>query len=236
MHLFAFLRISGRGLSRYESLVLKSPALCELAKELKFFNKYIEETETKISERTVETASHAARITHKLSQVHYLMVDRINLAIEHPHFPKHMAALSHINQLDFSSPTPTRLSQLARMLVGLRNLSTLYLEVPIIADPNSIPLPNPCYSAKSCLTRLDLDIRPGGHLLLGWLAKAESFTKLLQVLDVTLEDQTLASDVTSIMQALQSLLVTCAGHLEEWHFWAKLQPDDSTVVPRGNLF
>ena len=102
MHLFAFLRISGRGLSRYESLVLKSPTLCEFSQELKFFNKYIEETETKISERTVETASHAVRITHKLSQVHYLVVDRINLAIEHPHFPKHMAALSHINQLDFS--------------------------------------------------------------------------------------------------------------------------------------
>ena len=110
-------------------------------------------------------------------------MDTINLAIEHPQFSKHVAALT-INQLVFCARVPTRLSQLARMLVGLKNLSALFLDVHIIVDSDPLPVPTPCYTTKSSLTKLDLVVQLGGELLLEWLVKSKSFTTSLQTLDV----------------------------------------------------
>ena len=66
MHLFAFLRISGKGLSQYKVLILKTPILCDFAKDFHFYNEYVETSENRISHQTVETASHVVRIAHKL--------------------------------------------------------------------------------------------------------------------------------------------------------------------------
>ena len=137
--------------------------------------------------------------------------------------------------MDFMSPTPTKLSQLARILLGLKNLSTLYLEVPIIVDSNPLPLPTPCYATKSSLTTLDLDIPPGGHLLVDWLVKAKSFTTSLQILYVRLEDQIPQSEIALVMQGVQSLLDNCTGSLKVWYFLAKIQVDDLSSVPKGNV-
>ena len=81
MHLFAFLRITGNGLSQYEALILKTPILCTFAKELKFYNQYVDSSKTKVAGKTIETASHAVRVSHKLSNVQYLLMHHINLAI-----------------------------------------------------------------------------------------------------------------------------------------------------------
>ena len=179
MHLFAFLRITGKGLSQYAAMLHVSPILCKVAKELKFYNRYVDQSKTKITSQTIETASHAVRISHKLTELHYLHIQHINLAVEHPRFSRHVSALRNITKLDFSTFTPASLSQLARTLVGLKSLSNIYLKVPIIVDPNPLPLPSPCYSTKSSLTKLDLSILPGGHLLVDWLVRAESFTTSL---------------------------------------------------------
>ena len=146
-----------------------------------------------------------------------------------------MTALQNINRLEFYSHTPTKLSQLARILLGLKNLSTLSLSAPIIVDSNPLPLPTPCYATKSSLTRLDLDIQPGGHLLVDWLVKAKSFTTSLQILGVTLEDQISQSEIALVMPGVQRLLDNCTGSLKEWHFWAKIQVDDLSSVPKGNV-
>ena len=234
MHLFSFLRISGNGLSQYGTLILKTPILCTFAKELKFYNQYVDNFKTKIIDKTIETASHAVRIAHKLPNVRYLLVTDINLALEHPQLHKHVAALA-INEMDFLSPTPTKLSQLARILLGLKNLSTLSLRVPIIVDSNPLPLPTPCYATKSSLTRLDLVIQPGGHLLVDWLVRAKSFTTSLQILDVRLEAQIPQSEIALVMQGVQRLLDNCTGSLKEWYFSAKIQVDDLSSVPKGNV-
>ena len=235
MHLFAFLRISGNGLSQYESLILKTPVLCTFAKELKFYNQYVDSSKAKVVGKTIETASHAVRIAHKLPNVRYLIVDTITLGIEHPHLPRHFAALTNTNKLDFYTRAPTKLSQLARILLGLKNLSTLTLGVPIIVDSNPLPLPTPCYATKSSLTRLDLDIQPGGHLLVDWLVKAKSFTTSLQILVVRLEEQIPQSEIALVMQGVQRLLDNCTGSLKEWYFTAKIQVDDLSSVPKGNV-
>ena len=60
MYLLAFLRISGHGLSQYEALLLKCPALCNSAQELKFYNKYVPDSESKVKDRTIQTASTLA--------------------------------------------------------------------------------------------------------------------------------------------------------------------------------
>lgn len=234
-HLFAFLTIKGKRLSRYESLVLKSPILRRFAKELFFYNEYIDESESTTTHRTVETASHAVRIVQKLPQVRRLLLDTINLASEHPNFPRYMSSLTHITQLDFVSPVPTKLFHLARMLVGLRGLSTLYLEVPIVISPNPTPLHASCYNTKSCLTSLDLPIHSGGQLLLDWLVQAGSFTKSLQRLQVSLEDHVPPSEVPSIVESVQSLLDNCSNHLKEWFFGAKVEIKDFSNIPDGNI-
>ena len=72
MHLFAFLRITGNGLSQYEALILKTPVLCNFAKEFMFYNQYVDSSKDGIVDKTIETASHAVRIAHKLSSVRYL--------------------------------------------------------------------------------------------------------------------------------------------------------------------
>ena len=235
MHLFAFLRISGNGLSQYEALILKTPILCTFAKELKFYNQYVDSSKAKVVGKTIETVSHAVRIAYKLPNVRYLVVDDITLAIEHPHLPRHFAALTNINKLQFYSTTPTKLSQLARILLGLKNLSTLALRVPIIVDSNPLPLPTPCYATKSSLTTLELDIQPGGHLLVDWLVKAKSFTTSLQILNVRLEDQIPQSEIALVMPGVQRLLNNCTGSLKEWCFHAKIQVDDLSSVPKGNV-
>ena len=235
MHLFAFLRITGNGLSQYETLILKTPVLCTFAKELNFHNQHVDSPQNKIVDKTIETASHAVRIAHKLFNVQDLIVTTINLAIEHPHLPRQFAALTNINKLDFYTPTPTKLPQLARILLGLKSLSILYLRVPIIADSNPLPLPTPCYATKSSLTRLDLVIQPGGHLLVDWLVKAKSFTTSLQILYVELEDQIPQSEISLVLQGVQILLDNCTGSLKEWDFLAKIQVDDLSSVPEGNV-
>ena len=135
-------------------------------------------------------------------------------------FRSHFATLTNINKLNFSTSTPTKLSQLARILLGLKNLSTLFLEVPIIVDSNPLPLPTPCYATKSSLTTLELLIQPGGHLLVDWLVKAKSFTTSLQILAVRLEDQIPQSKIALVMQGVQRLLDNCTGSLKEWYFEA----------------
>ena len=235
MHLFAFLRISGNGLSQYETLILKTPVLCTFAREFTFYNQYVDATTNQVVDKTVETASHAVRIVHKLLNVQYLVASSINLAIEHPHLPRHIAALQNINQLDFYSRTPTKLSQLARILLGLKDISTLYLSVPIIVDSNHLPLPAPCYATKSSLTRLDLVIQPGGYLLVDWLVKARSFTTSLHILFVRLEYQIPQSEIALVTQGVQTLLDNCTGTLEEWNLNAKIQVDDFSSVPKGNV-
>ena len=222
MYLFAFLRISGKGLSHYEAILLKSPILCGFAKELYFYNEYVGQSQGKTTDKTVETASHALRIAHKLPHVYYFVMNRVNMASEHTHLPKYMTALRNINQLYFFSPTPAKLSQIARMIVGLKGLSTLYLRVPIIVDSNPLPLPVPCYATKSSLARLELVIGPGGHSLLDWLVHANSFTTSLQVLQVGMEDPIPQSEVTLAVQGIQSLLDRCREHLKEWYFGAKI--------------
>ena len=234
-HLFAHLRISANGLSQYGKLIIKSPILCSYAKDIFFYNRYMEESKTKITHKTLATASHAVRITQKLSNVTYLLVQRINLADEHPHLSRHIAALRNINTLEFYSRTPTRISHLARILVGLKSLSTLYLVVPIKVDANLLPPPAPHYATKSSLTRLFLVIQPGGHLLLDWIVKARSFTTSLQILSVILQNQIAQSEIGLIMRGVQSLLDTCAGSLKEWNFSANIQVDDFSSVPKGNL-
>ena len=235
MHLFAFLRISGDRLSQYETLILKTPVLCDFAKELKFYNQYINRSKCQIADKTVETVSHAVRIAHKLCNVHYLNMHEITLAIEHPHLPRHVAALTRINQLHFFSATLTKLSQLARILISFKNLSTLLLKVPIVVDSNPLPLPRPCYVTKSSLTVLDLVIQPGGHLLVDWLVKAKSFTTSLQVLFVVVEHQIPQSEVAPLMQGVQSLLDNCTGSLKEWELWANFQVDNLSSVPKGKM-
>ena len=183
-HLFMYPRITGDGLSVYEKLISRSPVLCRFAKELSFYNQYVDEEEM---DKTIETASHAARIAHKLSNMRRLMMDNINLAVENPNLPRHFASLRNLNCLEFLSFTPTKLSQLARMLVGLKNLSTLFLDVPISVD--SSPLPTSCYATKSSLTGLTLIIQLGGNLLVGWLVNTISFTTSLKHLCVGLEDE-----------------------------------------------
>ena len=85
-YLFSFLAISPNGVSQYESILRKTPKLCGLARTLYFRNQYQEAFDNKGTEKTIETASHVARIAHKLPNVHYLHIQRINLAIEHPRF------------------------------------------------------------------------------------------------------------------------------------------------------
>ena len=233
MHLFAFLRIEGDALSRYEALIRKTPVLCSFAKELMFYNEYVDKSKDGVTGKTVETASHVVRITHRLSNVHHLLMEQINLAVEHPHLPRHMAALTNINQLDFIGHIPTKLSQLTHILIGPKNLSVLYLDVPIIVDSN--PIPTARYSPKASLTRLYLAIQPGGHLLLDWLVKAKSFTTSLQRLNVVLQDQILQSEITLVIRGIQSLLDNCTGSLKEWNMWAKVRVDDLSSLPKGNV-
>ena len=226
-YLFVHLRIVGNGLSQYGSLISRSPTICDLTKVFLFYNQYVQE------DKTIETASHAVRIAHKLSNAHYLLMDRINLAIEHPHLARHTANLKNINTLHFLTRTPTKLSHLARILVGLQSLSTLTLDVPIVMDPNSLPLPTPCFSTKSSLTELHLRILSGGHLLVDWLVKAKSFTSTLQILDVRLKDQMIRSEIPLVVKAVQYLLENCAGSLKRWYFWAL--PNGSPSFPQGNV-
>ena len=234
MHLFTLLRIPSHRLCRYEAILQESPILGTFAKEFCFFNTYTERSTNEFTRKTVETISHAVRIVHKLPGVRYLMVGRVNLAIEHPRLARHMAALTNINRLEFLSLTPTKLSQLARILVGIKTLSTLYLKVPITVDCDSRSIPTPCYAAKSSLTRLDLIIQSGGHLLLCWLVKAGVFATSLQISVVRLEDQIPQPEIALVMQGIQALLDNCAGSLKEWHFWTSIQVNNLLNVPKGN--
>ena len=234
-HLFAHLRIEGDGLSQYETLLLKSPMLCGFAKEIFFINQYVEESKSKITNLTVETACHVVRLAHKLPRVHYLTMANINLAIENPNLSRHMGALMKIKTLDFNSPTPTKLYQLARVLTGLRNLSTLLLNIHIVVDPIPLPLPAPCYATKSTLTTLELLIQPGGHMLLDWLVKAKTFTTSLQILYVELEEKVPQSDIGLAMEGVQSLLDNCSESLKEWDFRAKVRVPKSSSVTQGNM-
>ena len=90
-------------------------------------------------------------------------------------------------------------------------------------------------SPLSSLTTLDLVIQPGGHLLVDWLVKAKSFTTSLQILYVRLEDQIPQSEIALVMQGVQRLLDNCTGSLKELHFGAKIQVDDLSSVPKGNV-
>ena len=234
-HLFVFLRISGNGLSQYEALVLKHPALCDVAKQLKFFNSYVGDSSGGIIDKTVDTASHAVRIAHKLPNIHYFVVDNINMAVEHPHFPRYIAALTTISRLDLYSRTPTKLSHLARALVGLRNLSTILLNIPIISTSTPAPLPSYYYTSKSVLTKLVLIIQPGGNLLLEWLVQVHSFTASLQALGVKLTEHIPESEIIPVMRNLQSVLHKCTGNLKELQFYAKTATDNapSLYTPTG---
>ena len=179
MHLFVSLRVLANGLSHYEALIRKSPILCSLAKELHFYNEYRDEPKDEIEDKTVETATHIIRIAHKLPKLQFLHMQDINLAIEHPNFPRYIAALRNLNRLEFYSRTPTKLSPLVHMLVGLRSLSILYLSVDIIVESPPPTLPTSCYSPKSSLTKLVLPILPGGHLLTDWLVHTIVYTTSL---------------------------------------------------------
>ena len=232
-HLFALLRISGNGLSQYEHILLKSPSLGRFAKELLFYSQYIEDSRSKTSHKTIETASHAVRIAHKLSSLQHLALDFINLAVEHPRLPSHIAALTAITRLHFHSPTPTKLSQLTRVLVGLKGLSSLYLSVPIVVDLNPVPLPTPCYTTKSSLTRLDFIVHPGGHLLLDWLVRATSFTTCLKTLAIWIGSQLPQLEIAPVIQGVQALLDNCTRSLEEWYFHTKIQVEDPPSMPKG---
>ncbi|KAK7689660.1 hypothetical protein QCA50_007455 [Cerrena zonata] len=75
----------------------------------------------------------------------------------------------------------------------------------------------------------------GGHLLLDWLVKAQSFTTSLKVLEVTVEGTMPQPGFDLIMQGLQSLLDNCSGHLKEWYFWAKIEVDDFKNIPLVSL-
>ena len=235
MHLFAFLRISGHGLSQYEALLLKLPALCNSAKELKFYNRDVPDSEGKVAGRTIQTASHAVRIAHKLSNAHYLVMSGINLAVEHPHLARHMAALTQMTRLHFYSTTPTKLIQLARILTGLKHLSILILSFSIIADSNPLPLPIPCYATKSSLTKLELFIQPGGHLLVDWLVKARSFITSLQMLHVWLDCQIPQPEIALTTRCVQTFLDNCAGSLREYTTLANIRVDGLTTIPKGNV-
>ena len=235
MHLFALLRISGNGLTQYESILLRSPVLCGFAKEFYFYNQLVDESKSRVKNQTIETASHAVRIAHKLSNVHYLMADKINLAIEHPHLPRHISALAHIDKLDFSSSVPTKLTQLARILVSFKNLSALYLVVPIISDPDSLPLPTPYYATKSSLKKLYLVIQSGGHLLVDWLVQAKTFTTFLETLDVRFEHQIPQPEIVLVMRGVQHLLDGCAKSLKEWNFHGNIQVDDFSDIPQSEV-
>ena len=234
-HLFAFLRISGDGLSQYETMILRSPILCKFAKEFSFLNQYTESSKSKIKDETVETASHAVRIAHKLFNLRYLLVFRVNLAIEHSNLPRHIAALTSLDRLDIITHTPTKLSQLARILVGLKNLTILSLNIPILVEPIPSPLPSRCYATKSFLTKLVLDIQPGGHLLPDWLVQTKSFTTSLQTLTVRLDDTIPKSDLALVMQGAQALLDSCTETLREWTFWARVQVDEFSSIPNGTV-
>ena len=121
------------------------------------------------------------------------------------------------------------------MLVGLKSLSALFLDVHIIVESHALPVTTPCYATKSSLTKLDLVVQPGGQLLLDWLVKAKSFTTSLQTLDVWYGDQIPQSSVPLISQSVQALLDNFIGHLNEWHFVARLAVDESASVPYGNV-
>ena len=121
------------------------------------------------------------------------------------------------------------------MLVGLKSLSALFLDVLIIVDSHPLPVPTPCYATKSSLTKLDLVVQPGGELLLDWLVKAKSFTTSLQTLDVWYGDQIPQSSVPLVSTSVQALLDNCIGHLNEWHFVARLPTDEPASVPHGNV-
>lgn len=235
MHLGVYIYIEGSKLSVYERLIHKVPILCTSAKEFDFRNQYTEDPDDKVEDRTVETVSHAVRVVHKLPHTHTLVFYDINLSIEHPHLPRYVTALTSIKKLYFYTYTPTRIAQLARFIVGFRNISTLVLLVPIAVESNPLPLPTPCYKTKSSLTRLDLYMQPGGHLLVDWLVKAHFFTSSLQILQVVLKDSIPQSEIALTMQGLQSLLDNCGGYLKEWYFWTKMGVDDFKDIPSGKI-
>jgi hypothetical protein len=146
-----------------------------------------------------------------------------------------VTALTSINNLQFSTFTPTRLAQLARFIVGFRNISTLVLYVPIAVESNPLPLPTPCYKAKSSLTELYLYMQPGGHLLVDWLVKAHSFTTSLQILQVVFKDPIPQSEVGLTMQGVQSLLDNCGSYVKKWTFEAKIEVDEFKDIPPGKI-
>ncbi|KAK7689466.1 hypothetical protein QCA50_007258 [Cerrena zonata] len=235
MHLGVYIFIHGSKLSTYEKLIHKVPILCTSAKEFEFMNQYTKDPDDKVPDRTVETVSHAVRVAHKLPHTHTLVVSDINLNIEHPHLPRYVTALTSIKNLQFYTYPPTRLAQLARFIIGFRNISTLVLYVPIAMESNPLPLPTPCYKTKSSLTELDLIMQPGGHLLLDWLVKTYSFTTSLQILQVAFDLPIPQSEVDLTMQGLQSLLDNCSGHLKQWIFFAKIEVDEFKDIPLVSL-
>ncbi|KAK7689456.1 hypothetical protein QCA50_007248 [Cerrena zonata] len=235
MHLGVYICIEGSKLSIYEKLIHKVPILCTSAREFDFRNQYIENPDDKVADRTVETVSHAVRVAHKLPHTHTLIVNDINLSLEHPHLSRYVTALTSIKNLKFYTSTPTRLAQLARFILGFRNISTLLLGVSIAVKSNHLLLTTPCYKTKSSLTRLYLSIQPGGHLLLDWLVKLHSFTTSLQILQVILEDPIPQSEVALTMQDVQSLLNNCGDHLKDWYFQAKIKVDNFMDIPPVSL-
>ncbi|KAK7689459.1 hypothetical protein QCA50_007251 [Cerrena zonata] len=235
MHLGVYILIKGSKLSTYGKLIQKVPILCTFAKKFEFRNQYTENPDDKVVDRTVGTVSHAVRVAHKLPHIHTLVVDDINLSIENPHLPRYVTALTSIKKLYFYTYTPTKIAQLARFIVGFRNISTLVLYVPIIVESNPLPLPTPCYRTKSSLKRLNLIMQPGGHLLVDWLVKGHFFTTFLQVLQVIFQYTISQSEVALTMQGVQSLLDNCGGHLKGWYFQAKIAVDDFQDIPQVSL-
>ena len=236
-HLYAYIRINAHALSQFEAILRKTPILREFAQEFIFYNQYIREpgSQSRHTDRTTETASHALRIALRLPNVHYFSVEAVNLAREHPHLPRYMSLLHGIAHMGFKSCTRIKLRHLARLIVALKDVSAVALHVPIFVGPESTRLPTCYYNARSSPTELYLRVFTGGYLLLDWLIKAQSFIASLKLLQIELTAPVTRAEMVLIVQNTQALLVNCTKKLVEWRFWAWKKVDGLSTIPTGNI-
>ena len=232
VHLFSIVHVEGTKLRSFERTIRISPTISPFVQNFDFWNTYLDETAHTPADKTSETMSHAIRVAEKLKNIWKLNVGHINMNSEHPRLPELIRALgsaSKLSVVSVYSTTPTRLTQLLRVVTAFHRARLLKFRVPIITP--SYPIRHRPYLADGSLLALQLSIEQGTSHFLEWLINRRTFTSKLRAIEIDLTTPLPSSEIHSSLALLSQLLEDCGDHIEEFTFGADVTVKESKNLP-----
>ena len=210
MHLYSDVHLTGHGILSFKYAIRRKPYLARFVQKLR------------ILVRWGDTPISHLLATHRLPNLQYLSIERLDLQREHDAFFKFALSATAVRSLTLVEMKKCTGAQLRRLIASFRSLTDLSLSCGDLPDPINQHyhrhLYRPLHKSNTYLRSLTIPLELNANLLLDWFSNIQ-----LQSLTLSWHHSVFPmSQMRSIFTGVPALLRSCSKSVEELTCRARL--------------